>query len=56
MSMLTSLGHALSAMGENLSRTYTLRELSGMSDTELSRKGLSRDQIVNYVYRDIHYI
>ena len=56
MSVLSSLSHALTAMGDNLSRSYTLRELNGLSDSELARKGLSRDQIVNYVYRDIRYL
>ncbi len=56
MSAFSRLGNALDTFSDTLSRSNQLRDLYALSDRELAKKGLRRDQIVNYFYRDIRYL
>ena len=56
MSAFSRFGAAVENFSNTLSRANQLRELSAMSDTALAKKGLRRDQIVDYVYRDIRFL
>ena len=52
---LTSLGRAFEAHAYSASRRDQIDALEAKSDTELAEIGVTRDQIVHYVYRDLFY-
>ena len=37
-------------------RLRQMRQLEALSDAELARRGISRDRIAHYVFRDIYYV
>lgn len=47
-----ALGNALVAMGEANTRQAQIIYLESLSDAELAERGITRDGIVMYVYRD----
>ena len=56
---LASIGETLlngfEAHAHVASRRDQIEALDAKSDAELARMGLTRDQIVHYVYRDLYY-
>lgn len=52
----TALGHGLVAIAEANTRYQTLNKLMALSDEELSKRGLKRDQLVHHVYSDRFYL
>ncbi|MBW0159640.1 hypothetical protein [Sedimentimonas flavescens] len=46
------MGDVLLAATEAQSRAGEIKRLEALSDLELAVRGLSRDRIVNYVFRD----
>ena len=52
MSMFSRIGDAVEAFGDSMARTGQIRALSGMTDSQLKARGIQRDQIVRYVFRD----
>lgn len=48
-------GRAFDAYVARRSRTDRIQALEAMSDAELAALGLRRDQIVQYVFRDIYW-
>jgi len=52
----TALGKGLIAIADANSRSQTLDTLMAMSDTELSKRGLKRDQLVHHVFSDSYYL
>ena len=51
-SMMERLGAAFSAYLDALARTDQVDRLNDLSDEALAAKGLRREDIVRYVYRD----
>lgn len=47
-----TLGQGFNAYLERLSRADQVRRLDAMSDDELARIGIGRDEIVRHVFRD----
>lgn len=47
-----SIGQGFNAYIETISRQDQIERLNAMSDEQLAAKGLTRDQIVHYVFRD----
>lgn len=37
-------------------RLRQMRHLESLSDAELAKRGISRDRIAHYVFRDIYYV
>ncbi|MEP4036583.1 MULTISPECIES: DUF1127 domain-containing protein [unclassified Pseudophaeobacter] len=52
----TALGKGLIAIAEANSRSQTLNSLMAMSDAELTKRGLKRDQLVHHVFSDSYYL
>lgn len=50
------LGKSFSAYVERKSRAPEIARLNAMTDEQLARLGISRDRIVNHVFRDTFYI
>lgn len=48
--------NALVAMTEANGRVKQIERLQSMSDAELSRRGIKREEIVHYVFRDVYYV
>jgi hypothetical protein len=48
----TSLGQGINAYGESFSRRDQIEALEALSDGELAARGLTRDRIPHYVFRD----
>ena len=51
-----AIGHFLVKLGEANSRAKTVQRLNDMSDAELARIGLAREDIVRHVFRDYMYL
>ncbi|WP_406720929.1 DUF1127 domain-containing protein [Thioclava litoralis] len=51
-----AIGRAFVAFGEARSRQSEIVRLNGLSDAALAAKGIRRDQIVTYVFRDKFYL
>lgn len=51
-----AIGAALVRSAENTGRMRRLERLRAMSDAELAKMGLRRDDIVRHVFRDLYYI
>lgn len=54
--LFAAIKRALSSYDAAQSRANEVRRLEGMTDAELARIGLRREQIARYVFRDILYI
>ncbi|MFC4216056.1 DUF1127 domain-containing protein [Pseudophaeobacter arcticus] len=52
----TALGRGLVAIAENNTRYQTLNKLMALSDEELAKRGLKRDQLVHHVFSDSYYL
>lgn len=52
----TALGKGLVAIAETNTRYQTLNKLMALSDAELAKRGLNRDQLVHHVYSDSYYL
>lgn len=52
-SFLARLGDFLVKISENKTRARRVEQLNAMSDAELARIGLRREQIVRHVYADV---
>ncbi len=52
----TALGKGLIAIAEANSRSQTLNTLMDMSEAELAKRGLKRDQLVHHVFSDSYYL
>ena len=52
----TALGKGLVAIAETNTRYQTLNKLMALSDAELVKRGLNRDQLVHHVYSDSYYL
>lgn len=50
------IGNGLNAYSKRRSRVDQIERLEAKSDAELAGMGLSRDRIVQHVFRDIIYI
>ncbi len=62
-SVFTAIGHAATSVvttlikaGEASARTSQIDALRAKSDAELAEMGLKRDQIVEYVFKDLMYL
>lgn len=53
---LGTIGDWMVRVGEANSRSDQIERLSAMSDAELARRGITRDRIVQYVFRDLSHI
>lgn len=53
---LESLFLSLAIAGSYDARMSEIEKLQSLSDEALAEKGLKRDEIVHYVYRDLFYI
>lgn len=51
-SFLSGMRQAVSFFSDSLARRDEYEYLAGLSDAELARRGLSRDQIARHVFRD----
>ncbi|SMR81529.1 protein of unknown function [Aliiroseovarius halocynthiae] len=51
-----AFGRAMIAAGENSSRMRQVDALRSMSDDELAKLGLKRDDIVRHVFKDLMYV
>jgi len=54
--VFASIGEALVAYGEARARTHEVERLMSMSDAQLEKIGLRREDIGRYVYRDQLYL
>ena len=54
-SLLSAVGEALVKAGEASSRANDIAMLQAKSDEELAKMGIQRDQIAQYVFRDLFY-
>ncbi len=50
-----ALGNALVRLGEANSRT-TVAYLQSLSDEDLAKRGITRDEIAHYVFKDVYYV
>ncbi|WP_238381018.1 hypothetical protein [Alkalilacustris brevis] len=50
--VFTRIGQGFNAYLECLARRDEIEYLNSLSDAELTRRGLTRDQIVQHVFRD----
>ncbi|PTX48272.1 hypothetical protein IQ03_03147 [Gemmobacter caeni] len=53
--VLASIGAALTRYGRIRSRADRVEQLQALSDAELAKLGLTRDRIVQHVFRDQFY-
>lgn len=51
-----ALGNALVRMGERNSRVQQATYLHSLSDAELEARGMKREDIVHYVFKDVYYV
>lgn len=51
-----AIGHFFVLVMENNSRAQLAERLNAMSDAQLAEKGLKREDIVRYVFRDCMYV
>lgn len=51
-----ALGNAMIRLGESNSRTKQVAFLQSLSDADLAKRGISRDQIAHYVFKDVYYV
>ena len=47
---------AISVLGNYDGRLQEVHRLQALTDAQLAEKGLSRDEIVRHVFRDLYYI
>ncbi|MBF9050012.1 hypothetical protein GTA62_12415 [Roseobacter sp. HKCCD9010] len=52
----TALGHFLGAIMDSNSRVREAQALNAMSDAELAKRGLKREEIAHHVFRDAYYV
>lgn len=50
------IGNAMIALGEANSRSSEMRILLSLSDDELAKRGIKREEIVHHVFKDIYYV
>jgi len=50
------LGQGFNAYVESRSRINQIHKLNALSDAELEKRGIKRDEIPAYVFRDLFYI
>jgi len=50
---LAAIGALFERIMDTSSRTAELDRLNAMSDAELARRGLRRDEVARYVFRDL---
>lgn len=48
--------NVLVAMAEANGRVKQIDRLQSMSDAELARRGIKRDEIAHHVFRDVYYV
>jgi len=53
---LTTLWRILGGVESALARAHEIERLNALSDTELAKRGLRRNEIAHYVFRDKIYI
>lgn len=53
---LTALAQAYTAYANSRSRIGEIRALEAKSDAELKAMGIKREQIAQYVFRDVFYV
>lgn len=53
--IFSSIGRFLVDLGEAHPRMRRVQQLQAMSDAELAKRGLQRDEIVRYVFQDMFY-
>lgn len=51
-----ALGSGLVAIGEANTRYQTLNKLMDLSDADLAKRGLKRDDLVHHVFSDSYYL
>ncbi|MCW8842627.1 MAG: hypothetical protein OQK00_04345 [Rhodobacteraceae bacterium] len=51
-----ALGNALVRLGEANSRTKQVAYLQSLSDEDLAKRGITRDEIAHYVFKDVYYV
>ena len=51
-----ALGNALIRLGESNSRMKQVEFLQSLSDAERAKRGISRDEIAHYVFKDVYYV
>ncbi len=51
-----SIGQGMNAYMERRSRMDQITRLEAKTDEELSKLGIKRDRIVQYVFRDLFYV
>lgn len=54
--LLARIFDGLVNIAENNHRVRRVKQLNALSDEELARRGLTRDQIARHVFRDVMYI
>ncbi|WP_375690448.1 hypothetical protein [Pseudooceanicola sp. LIPI14-2-Ac024] len=53
---LTGLGQGFNAYVESRSRVHQIHKLNALSDAELAKRGIKREEIPSYVFRDLFYV
>lgn len=53
--VISAIGASFVAMGEANRYVRQIEALQALSDAELAERGLRRDQIVHYVFKDAHF-
>lgn len=53
---LAGLGRGFNAYVESRSRIHQIHRLNALSDADLEKRGIKRDEIPAYVFRDLFYI
>lgn len=53
---LASMGQGFNAYLERRSRMHEVQELNALSDQDLAKMGLKREDIPHHVFRDLFYI
>lgn len=54
--LFRAIGTALTVMGESNSRVRRVAQLQALSDADLAKLGLKREDIARHVFSDVFYI
>lgn len=53
---LKAIWNALVAAGENSKRMQRIQRLQSLSDEQLSKLGMKREEIVQHVFKDVYWV
>ena len=54
--VFSRLGRAIDTFAQHRSRGDEIMRLNAMSDEQLAKRGLTRETIVQHVFRDMYYL